>query len=125
MARMAAAGFWSRVRARLGVTACAPLRSSRLAAGLLVGALACLAFSAPVSAAEPVKAEASFSSGGGYARLVIKFAEDVSSEVVTAGSILVIRFERPVDVSVEGLAETALEYVGGARRDPDGARSEE
>src|SRR5579862_5108694 len=98
MARMAAAGFWSRVRAAARAIALA--RSSRAAVTLLFAALACLAFSSPGLAAEPVKAEAAFSSEGGYARLVIKFAEDVTSEVVAAGSIIVIRFERPVDVSV-------------------------
>jgi tetratricopeptide (TPR) repeat protein len=97
------------------------LPSSRLAAGLLFGALAYLVFSSPAFAVDPVKAEASFSSGGGFARLVIKFDTDVTSEVVTAGSIVVIRFEQPVDVSVDGLLESALGYIGAARRDPDGA----
>jgi hypothetical protein len=83
--------------------------------------LAYLAFSAQAIAADPVKAEASFSSSGGFARLVIKFDEDVGSEVVTAGSIVVVRFERPVDVSVDGLADSVPGYVGAARRDPDGS----
>jgi tetratricopeptide (TPR) repeat protein len=72
-------------------------------------------------AADPVKAEATFSSGGGFARLVVKFDEDVGSEVMTAGSIIVIRFERPVDVSVDKVAEAVPDYVGSARRDPDGS----
>ncbi|HLI98161.1 MAG TPA: tetratricopeptide repeat protein [Bradyrhizobium sp.] len=72
-------------------------------------------------AAEPVKAEVTFSSGGGFARLVVKFAEDVGSEVVTAGSILVIRFERPLDVAVDKLADAVPDYVGSVRRDPDGS----
>ena len=97
------------------------MRASRCAPAFLVGALACLAFSAQAFAADPVKAEASFSAGGGFARLVIKFDEDVGSEVVTAGSIVVIRFERPVDVSVEGLTDTVQGYIGAARQDPDGS----
>ena len=88
---------------------------------MLFAALACLAFSPPGFAAEPVRAEAAFSSEGGYARLVIKFAEDVTSEVVTAGSIIVIRFERPVDVAVDGISTGAPDYIGSARRDPDGS----
>jgi tetratricopeptide (TPR) repeat protein len=84
-------------------------------------ALAALTFSAPARAAEPVKAEATLSAGGGFARLVVKFAEDVGSEVVTAGSIIVIRFERPVDVSVDQVADAVPSYIGSARRDPDGA----
>jgi hypothetical protein len=121
MARMAAAGFWSRVRGRVHAIARGPAQSSPSRPAVLFGALAYLAFSAQSFAADPVKAEASFSSGGGFARLVIKFDEDVGSEVVTAGSIVVIRFERPVDVSVDGLADTVPGYVGAARRDPDGA----
>src|SRR3984885_15637627 len=103
MVRMAAAGFWLRVRGGAQAIPHGLARCSRAAAGLLCGTLACLAFSAPELAAEPVKAEATISSAGGYARLVIKFSEDVGSEVVTAGSIIVIRFERPVDVTVDGM----------------------
>src|SRR3569832_1714207 len=94
---------------------------SRAAAVLLVGALALFAFSSRCLAADPVKAEAMLSSGGGYARLVVKFAEDVGSEVVTAGSIIVIRFERPVDVAIDGVASAVPDYIGSARRDPDGS----
>ena len=73
-----------------------------------------------VSRAEPVKGEATFSAAGGYARLVLKLADDVESEVVTAGSIIVIRFKRPVDISVDKLSDAVPDYVGSARRDPDG-----
>ncbi|SHN82939.1 protein TonB, links inner and outer membranes [Bradyrhizobium erythrophlei] len=118
---MAAAGFGSRLRAAAQAIAHGLARSSRAAAAVILGVLACLAFSSPGYAAEPVKAEAAFSSEGGYARLVIKFAEDVTSEVVTAGSIIVIRFERPVDVAVDGMSAGAPDYVGSARRDPDGS----
>jgi hypothetical protein len=96
-------------------------RSLPRVAGFLLGALAYLAFSAPGLAADAVNAEASFSSGGGFARLVIKFDGDVNSEVVTAGSILVIRFDQPVNISVDQLGETVPDYVGAARRDPDGS----
>ncbi|WP_298255256.1 tetratricopeptide repeat protein [Bradyrhizobium sp.] len=121
MARMAAAGFWSRVRGCLRAIRLGRARSSPRAAGFLFGALVYLAFSTPGFAADAVNAEASFTSAGGFARLVIKFDEDVSSEVVTAGSIVVIRFERPVDISVDRLGEAVPDYVGAARRDPDGS----
>src|SRR5580693_3289826 len=121
MARMAAAGFWSRMRARAQATAHGLAQASRSAAVFLFGALALLVFSSQGWAAEPVKAEATLSSSGGYARLVVKFAEDVTSEVVTAGSIIVIRFERPVDVVVDKVADAVPDYVGSARRDPDGS----
>ena len=71
--------------------------------------------------ADPVKGEATFVAASGYARLVLKLAEDVESEVSTAGSILVIRFKRPVDISVDKLSDAVPDYVASARRDPDGA----
>lgn len=115
MAREAAAGFVSRARASaLGLS-----RYVRKAHVLA----ACLLFSlgAPARAADAVRGEASFSAGGGFARLVIKLGEDVPSEVTTAGSILIIRFDRPVDVPVERVPEGAPDYVNSARRDPDGS----
>src|SRR5271163_4584292 len=121
MARRAAAGFCSRMRACAQAMAHGLPQPSRPAAALLLGALVLLAFSAGAWAAEPVKAEATLSSSGGYARLTVKFAEDVTSEVVTAGSIIVIRFERPVDVVVDKVADAVPDYVGSARRDPDGS----
>src|SRR5215475_810148 len=69
---------------------------------------------------EPVKGEATFSASGGFARLILKFADDVSTDVVSAGQILVIRFNRPVDVPVEALGDAVPSYVSSARRDPDG-----
>ncbi len=57
---------------------------------------------------------------GGYGRIVLKLAEDVESEVTQAGTILVIRFKRPVDIPVELLGDAAPDYIGSARRDPDG-----
>lgn len=68
-----------------------------------------------------VKGEATFTASGGFARLVLKLAEDVESEVTTAGSIIVIRFKRPVDIPVDRLSDAVPDYVGSARRDPDGS----
>lgn len=84
-----------------------------MAACLLIGLNA-------ARAADPIRGEASFSAAGGFARLVIKLGEDVPSEVTTAGSILIIRFDRPVDVPVDRVPEGAPDYVNSARRDPDG-----
>jgi hypothetical protein len=70
--------------------------------------------------AEPVKGEASFSAAQGFARLVLTLEQDIESEVVTAGSVLVIRFKQPIDVPVDKLSEAVPDYVGSARRDPDG-----
>ena len=52
---------------------------------------------------------------------MLKLAEDVESEVTTAGTILVIRFKRPVDIPVDKLSDAVPDYVGSARRDPDGS----
>ena len=71
--------------------------------------------------ADPVKGEATLSATGGYARLVLKLADDVESEVSTAGSILVIRFKQPVDIPVDQLSDAVPDYVTSARRDPDGS----
>lgn len=112
---MAAAGFWSRARAVVQGMRSRVRKAPAPVACLLIGLTA-----ASVARAEPVRGEASFSAAGGYARLVIKLAEDVPSEVTTAGSILIIRFDRPVDVPIDKVPEGAPDYVNSARRDPDG-----
>jgi tetratricopeptide (TPR) repeat protein len=114
MARTAAAGFWSLARA-VAEAVCARARDLPVLAALLIGLIA-----ATPARADPVRGEATFSAAGGYARLVIRLAEDVSSEVTTAGSILIIRFDRPVEVPVDRVPEGAPDYVNSARRDPDG-----
>jgi tetratricopeptide (TPR) repeat protein len=117
MARTAVAGFslLGRARART-VQHCLGGRSWLAAGLLLIG----LTFSGACQAA-PVKGEATFSAPDGYARLVLKLAEDVESEVTTAGSILVIRFKRPVDLPIEKLSDAVPDYVNSVRRDPDGS----
>ncbi|MDI1262916.1 MAG: tetratricopeptide repeat protein, partial [bacterium] len=89
---------------------------------LLAGAalFACIAFSQPAFAEDPVKGEATFVSSGGFARLTLKLAEDVESDVSTAGTIIILRFKRPVDVAIDKLSDAVPDYVGSARRDPDG-----
>lgn len=113
MARTAAAGTWS-----LGRAWARTARLCLLAAGL---ALTTLTYPTAVRAEDPVPGEATFSAANGYARLVLKLKEDVESEVTTAGSIIVIRFGRPVDIPVEKLSDAVPDYVGAARRDPDGS----
>jgi tetratricopeptide (TPR) repeat protein len=123
MARRAAAGLGSLGRAcartiHRGLTA--PFRSAA-APSWLAAALVLIGLIFPaVGRADPIKGEATFSAGGGFARLVLKLADDVESEVVTAGSIIVIRFKRPVDISIDQLSDAVPDYVGSARRDPDG-----
>jgi hypothetical protein len=115
MGQRAAAGTGSQGRALARV---ARLCLGRPLAVVLL--LAGLVLSQPCRADDPVRGEATFTSGGGFARLVLKLAEDVESEVSTAGSIIIIHFKRPVDIPVEKLSDAVPDYVGSARRDPDG-----
>lgn len=88
---------------------------------MLATALLLLALTFPgASHAQAIRGEASFAAAKGYARLVLKLDDDVDSEVTVAGTILVIRFKRPVDIPVDKLSEAVPDYVGSARRDPDG-----
>src|SRR5450631_3469596 len=116
MARTAATGLGSLGRAFARAARYCPGR--RWFAAALV--LTAMAFPG-AGRADPIKGEASFVAANGYARLVLKLAEDVESEVSTAGSILVIRFKRPVDIPVDKLSDAVPDYVASARRDPDGA----
>ena len=93
------------------------LRASALALAVLLSCLSGAAESAP---ADPVKGEATLTPQPGYARLILKFKEDVPTEVVVAGAILVIQFKKPVDVAIDLLPDSAPAYVGSVRRDPDG-----
>src|SRR5437773_5844389 len=115
MGQRAAAGTGSQGRALA--------RAARLCLGrplAFVLRLDGLAVSQPCRADDPARGEATFTSGGGFARLVFKLAEDVESDVSTAGSIIIIHFKRPVDIPVDKLSDAVPDYVGSARRDPDG-----
>jgi tetratricopeptide (TPR) repeat protein len=87
---------------------------------VLAAAVVLIGFAGGASA-DPVKGEATFATANGYARLLLKLAEDVGTEVTTAGSIVVIRFNRPVDIPIDKLADAVPDYVGSVRRDPDGS----
>jgi hypothetical protein len=117
MARRAAAGSWSLGRAfARAARHCFGGPVSLVAGLILIGVLlpgACRA--------DPVRGEASLSAGGGFARLVFRLAEDVESEVTTAGSIMIVRFKRPVDIPVDKLSDAVPDYINSVRRDPDGS----
>lgn len=115
MAFGAAAGVWSLGRAL-----------ARIAPGWLKPA-ACLAAGLALLAATPaspqsnaVRGQATLSAAGGFARLTITLAEDIDSQVTAAGSIIVIRFKRPVEIPVARLSDAVPDYVSSARIDPDG-----
>jgi hypothetical protein len=114
---MAAVSHWSRARAWLRAARCCLGRPVWLAAGLALA----ISLASGACLAQPVPGEATLAVSGGYARLILKLDEDVESEVGVAGTILVIRFKRPVNVSVAKLSDVAPDYIGSARRDPDGS----
>ncbi len=77
--------------------------------------------SAPSPArAQGVPGEATVTTTGGYGRVVIRLATEVEAQVRLSSNILVIQFKQPVDVRVDRLGAAASEYIGAARRDPDG-----
>ncbi len=110
MARMTPIGLRSQVRARMRA-------GIALASAIIIGML----LSTVAAGASPVSGEASLSAQNGYARLVLKFAEDVGAEVTTVGSILLIRFDRPANIPIDRWTDAAPDYISSARGDPDGS----
>jgi hypothetical protein len=92
-----------------------------MSALLLASLLLVASSAAALAQSDPVKGEASFAMADGYARLILKLDEYVDSEVSAAGSIVVIRFKRPVAIPIDKLADAVPDYVGSARSDPDGS----
>ena len=105
-------------RAAAGIGRCC--RRSALAAvvGLSLAGAATGAF----AQSEPVRGEAVLQANQGFARLTIKLAEDVESQVTAAGQIIVIRFKRPVAVPVGKIGDAVPDYIAAARADPDLAK---
>ncbi len=87
---------------------------------ILPVALACVLTSLSPARAETVRGDASLTTPGAYARLLLQFTEEVPTEVTVAGTILVVRFAKPVDMPVDKLSDAVPAYVGSVRRDPDG-----
>src|SRR5690242_12510921 len=81
----------------------------RLFAALSLGAIVALPSAV---AADSVRGEASLSKPGDYARLVIKLKSVVDADVRLAGTILIIHFKKPVDVTVDKLADALPDYIG-------------
>ncbi len=96
-------------------------RASKAAAALIlvVVALAAPSIAAP-SVTAPLKTTLTVTTKDGYARLVFAASEYIDGSAHEAGNVLIISFKQPLDVSVERVAEEAADYIGAARRDPDG-----
>jgi tetratricopeptide (TPR) repeat protein len=71
--------------------------------------------------ADPVGGEATVTTDGGYARLLIKLDEEVEAKVVNSGTVLIINFKSPVSVPVERISSRAPDYISAVRQDPDGS----
>jgi tetratricopeptide (TPR) repeat protein len=72
------------------------------------------------AAAEPVKGSVSAVVENGFARLIFMLGNDVESQVRVANNIVVISFDQPVDINVDRVRQGTGDYIGAARRDPDG-----
>ncbi len=91
-------------------------RCSKAAAAL---GLVAFALAAP-SAAAPLKTTLAVTTSDGYARLVFTASGYIDGLARQTGNVLIISFKQPLDVSVDRVAEQAPDYIGAARRDPDG-----
>jgi tetratricopeptide (TPR) repeat protein len=111
-----AAQFRSLRRAAAGIARCC--RGGTLTAAL---ALSLAAATSVFAQGEPVRGEAVLQANPGYARLTIRLAEDVESQVTAAGQIIVIRFKRPVAIPVGKIGDAMPDYISSARADPDGS----
>jgi tetratricopeptide (TPR) repeat protein len=74
----------------------------------------------PAAAADAVKGSVSAVVDNGFARLVFSLGSDVESQVKIANNVVVVSFDRPVDLNVDRIRDGTGEYIGAARRDPDG-----
>ncbi len=99
---------------RAPVGACA--RLCRVLAAALLG----LGLTGAAKADGPVKGAVSVYNDGGYTRILFRFDEEVQARVDVGWPIMVIHFDKPVDVGIERININAPEYVSAARRDPDG-----
>jgi tetratricopeptide (TPR) repeat protein len=74
----------------------------------------------PAAAADAVKGTVSAAVENGFARLIFMLGNDVESQVKVANNVVVISFDRPVDLNADKIREGTGDYIGAARRDPDG-----
>src|SRR6195256_7038319 len=70
--------------------------------------------------ADPIKADITVNTSGGYARIVFRFGEEIDADVRMANGILGISFKTKVSAPVDRLSTNASGYLSAARSDPDG-----
>ena len=85
-----------------------------------IAMLACALLAPRAAVADPIAAEVTASGDGGHGRLVFKLSEDIDSVVKQSGNVLIITFKQPIAVKLDRLTTQLPDYIGAARRDPDG-----
>src|SRR5262249_4590427 len=70
--------------------------------------------------AEPVKADVTVDMSRGFARIVLRFSDEIDADVRMANNILVVSFKTKVSVPIDRLPVNARGYVAAARSDPAG-----
>src|SRR6185312_2650018 len=80
-----------------------------------------LVLSAAGAKTDNVKGEVKVSRDNGFTRLAFRLDEEVPAKVTLSNTILIIAFERPVDIAVDQLNAAAPDLISAARRDPDGS----
>lgn len=86
-----------------------------------IGALVALLAACDLARAQQVKGAVRVTTDGGYARIVLRFDEQVPAKATIAGAVLVVTFEKPVAVGVDNINASAPDYISAARQDPDGS----
>lgn len=99
------------------------LRKNGRALLVTLGALASAAmpfaaFSQPIAQLPETQLAATMENG--FARLVFTLPEEIKADVQFGNNVLVIRFAKPIRVSVENIQKQFKEFVQAARSDPDG-----
>jgi hypothetical protein len=89
--------------------------------GLAAGLFFVIGFAGPGAADDAtVKATLAATVNDGYARLIFDMSEFDDASARLGGNVLIVTFKKPIDVAVDRLAAQIPDYVGAARRDPDG-----
>src|SRR5581483_8090718 len=92
----------------------------RLAAWFVLVLLAWLVLPGGPVSAQDIRGEASFKIADGYGRLTFKFSQSIDTQIRVSGNVLLIAFRQPVSVAVDRINAGASDWIGAARRDPDG-----
>ncbi len=96
-------------------------RLLRCSKAVAVLALAILTVTpAALGAATPLKTAVTAGMSGGYARLVFSSSEYLDATARVTANVLIVTFKQPIDIAVDRIAEQVPDYIGAARRDPDG-----